>query len=373
MIAMSIIAVSAIIITGRTLVAYADYAPLWKFVAYVLISLAWFAPVIIWNLRSITNMSAGTYGLIVRGGYYMFGLAFIVVSFILLRDIVWGLAYLVSGKQIVSPGNPEALHWANMITLVLAFILSLYAVYSAEKLPRVLHYEYHSERIKQPMKVLFASDLHINRAVSVQKVEKIVRYFNELKPDVVLLGGDIADDNADEISAQIKALKKIKALYGVYYVLGNHETYFDAFRWEAEFASLGWQVLHNSGGQLGSSGVYVAGLPDNRRFGTSVKQALKNSAPDSYRILMSHIPSVVSKIGDEAVDIQVSGHTHGGQIFPFNFMAKAGNAGFVFGEYTVNNIKLLISRGVGYWGPPMRLGAPNDVIMIDLKPQEKKN
>jgi len=91
---------------------------------------------------------------------------------------------------------------------------------------------------------------------------------------------------------------------------------------------------------------------------------------NEYRILLSHTPTIIKKVRAGQVDLQVSGHTHGGQIFPFNLFTKWGNSGFLFGEYKVNGVTLLLSRGVGYWGPPMRILAPSDITLITLKPRQ---
>lgn len=366
-----IVAVSCIVITARTLTAYGDY-PLWvKYGVYVLMAIAWFAPMLIWNLQSRNIFPVSIYAVLAKTGYFLFGFAFILVILIIIRDILWGIGYFASGKRIVSPNDCCGLVWANLITLGIAFALSLYALYSAEKLPKVLHYAYQDARIQRPLRVLTVSDIHINKMFSVAKARCLVQYLNDLQPDVLLLVGDIGDDRVSDVQAQIKELGKLNAPMGIYFTLGNHETYFNAYEWEAEFAGLGWQVLHNSGSAVGDTGLYIAGLPDVGRFPSNIKQSLRQADSGQYRILMSHIPAIVDKIGASGVDIQVSGHTHGGQIFPFNYLAKAANGGYVAGEYKVNNTTLLVSRGVGYWGPSMRLFAPNDVLLITLSPLEQ--
>ena len=363
-----VISISCILITSRTLVAYGDYSTVTKILIYILFTISWFSPIIIWSLQSKGWLPLNVYNLLAKTGYFLFGFAFILVMLILMRDIVWSITYYLSGKQILSPIDNFALKFANCITVFIALCLGVYSVYSAEKLPKVLNYEYSDSRIKEPLKIMMISDIHINKMYSMKKVKKFVKYINDLKPDVLLMVGDIADDKLSDIKNKITELGKLKAPLGIYYVLGNHETYFDAFAWEAEFASLGWRVLHNSGISIEDKGLYIAGLPDNRRFPINIKQSLNQAKDDDFRIMLSHLPEVAHKIAENKVDIQVSGHTHGGQIFPFNFISKSANKGFLAGEYTLGNTKVLVSRGAGYWGPPMRLFAPNDIIMINLKP-----
>ena len=367
-----VVSLSCILITSRTLVAYGDYNSFTKILIYTLFTIAWFSPIAIWSLQSKGLLPLNVYNIFAKTGYFLFGFAFILVMLILLRDIVWGAVYYLSGKQIISPTDSGALKIVNLITLFIALLFSIYSVYSAEKLPKVLNYKYSDSRIQKDMKILMISDTHINKMYSMEKLKKFVKYVNSLKPDVLLMVGDITDDKLSDIKNKVKELGKLEAPLGIYYVLGNHETYFDAFTWEAEFASLGWQVLHNSGVSIKDTGLYIAGLPDNRRFPINIKQALSRANDEEFRIILSHIPDIAHKIAENKVDLQVSGHTHGGQIFPFNFISKSANKGFLAGEYTLGNTKVLVSRGAGYWGPPMRLFAPNDIIMINLMPLEQK-
>ena len=329
--------------------------------------LSWLALPAIWYWQHRNTLPPRLYNFVFHIGYLLFGFAFLLTALLVLRDTLWYAAYIF-GLNVPSPFTDSAVRAANTITLALALLCSLYALYAAQKLPRVLHYEYHDARIKQPLKLLVISDWHINRTISPQKVAERVAVFNNLKPGVILMPGDIADDTPEMMREQLKALKKLRAPRGIYYTIGNHEAYNYAPAWEAAFAALGWRVLHNSGTPVEEIGVYIGGVPDASTFGVSVGQALKAATPEQYRILLSHTPTIVAQIRDGAVDLVVAGHTHGGQIFPFNFLTKFGNNGFVAGEYRLNNTLLLVSRGAGYWGPPLRLFAPSDVMMIELRP-----
>lgn len=371
LIAYFVVAVSCIVISGRTLIAYTDFSIWIKTCVYLLFLYAWFSPILMWNIQAKLNMPVGLYTCLAKFSYFLFGFAFLLTMVLLFRDIIWALVYYLGGKHIVSPTDNTALGCANLITLCLTLLMSFYAVYAAEKLPDIKHYRYADTRIQKDVKIVMASDLHITKMTSVDKVKEQVDYINQLQPDIILLPGDIADDKVEDIKAQIKELKKLKAPLGIYYTTGNHETYFDAFAWEAEFAALGWTVLHNSGVSVPNTGIYIGGVPDIHGFSTNMKQTVRNAADNEYRIVLSHIPTTAKYIGNTKIDILVAGHTHGGQIFPFNILTKYGNDGYVFGEYKLNNTVILVSRGVGYWGPPMRLGAPNDLMVIELYHSEK--
>lgn len=369
LIAYLIIAVSCIAITGRTLIAYSDCAAWIKLLIYAFFIFAWFSPMFVWNIQAKLSMPIWLYVGIAKVCYFIFGFAFLLVMILLLRDFIWMAAYYLGNKSIVSPYEATALKYANMVTLAAVLLLSLYAVYAADKMPRILHYQYTDARIQKPVKILMASDLHITKMTSVEKVKEWVNLFNAQKPDIVVLPGDIGDDRVEDVKRQLNELKKLHAPFGVFYSLGNHETYFDGKSWEAAFASLGWIVLHNSGVSVENTGLYIAGLPDMHAFPINVKQAVRGAKDNEYRLMLSHLPAASKYMHDGTIDLLVSGHTHGGQIFPFNWLTKWGNGGYVFGEYNDGKPTVLVSRGVGYWGPPMRLFAPNDIMLIELKPE----
>ena len=180
-----------------------------------------------------------------------------------------------------------------------------------------------------------------------------------------MLVGDIIDDEPDVLKEKVAELKNIKAK-NVYVSLGNHEYYNAPIKWMIEFTHMGFDVLHNTGAEIGQTGVYLAGIPDANSATVNFKKALYASSDDYYKVLMSHSPRPV-KNEENTFDLQISGHTHGGQIFPFHFLAKEAN-GYLAGMYNLENgNKLYITRGAGYWGPPMRLLAPSDITVFNLK------
>ncbi|MBP5352286.1 MAG: metallophosphoesterase [Alphaproteobacteria bacterium] len=366
MIAYLVIAVSCILITGRTLTSYNETALWLKIGVYLILTYAWFSPMIVWNLQASNTWPTWLYAVFAKFSYFLFGFAFLLVIALIGRDLLWQAAHFIVPQKVISPSNPAALKCANYAVMAIIFICSLYAVYAAEKMPWVLHYGYADARIKRPLKLLVISDLHITKMTSVQKVRRWVEYFNALKADMILMPGDIGDDRPADIKEQISALKKLKAPLGIYYTIGNHESYFNALAWEGEFAALGWQVLHNSGVEAENTGLYIAGVPDSSTMSAHIAQAVQRAKPEDYRILLSHNPTTALNAQKGEVDLQISGHTHGGQIFPFNWLTSWGNKGFVSGQYNLENTTLLVSHGAGYWGPPMRLGAPSDILLISL-------
>ncbi len=362
-----LISLPCILYTGYALTAHIN-CPLWiTIIIYTFLITAWFSMMLIWNLRSNHRLSVNIYRIISNVGYFMLGFAFLLLCGLALRDFLWMSAYLLLPFNIISPFEPAIALTANLWTVGIVIMLSICAVKGALQLPRILHYKFTDKRIKRPLKILAISDWHINKTTSVQRLRKFIQYFNAQKPDAIIMAGDIADDFAQDVSVQLKVLKKLRAPLGIYVSIGNHEVYHDAFLWEAAYGALGWRVLHNSGAVIENSGVYIGGVPSNAGFLPAPEQAMKRAANDDFRILLAHEPTIVHYTSN--VDIQFSGHTHGGQIFPFHFPVKWGNSGFVSGAYNQGKTMLLVSNGAGYWGPPMRLFAPNDVLLIELKPK----
>ena len=365
----TLIALPCIFYTGYTLTAHTG-SPLWLTAGvYTFLIAAWFAMALIWNLRRNSDISARTYTLIAHVGYFMLGFAFLLLSALALRDAVWFGLYLMTPFKVASPFEASVLVPANLWTVAVVAGISICSVLAAAKMPRVMRYRFSDSRIRQPLKMLALSDLHINKTVSPAKVRKFVQYFNKMQADVIVLSGDIADDFVQDIGAQLRELKKLHAPQGIYVVLGNHEVYYNAIQWEATFASLGWQVLHNSGVAVENSGIYIGGVPSHAGFAQNPAQALRQATDDEFRILLAHEPAVARFSDVSAADLQISGHTHGGQIFPFHLPVKWGNAGFVSGAYQLEQTLILVSNGASYWGPPMRLFAPSDVLLLELEPQ----
>ena len=136
-----------------------------------------------------------------------------------------------------------------------------------------------------------------------------------------------------------------------------------------EFAKLKFEVLQNSGEQIENTGVYIAGVPDTSAASANYKNALQN-AGDSYKILLAHAPADFKNLAQNSVDIQFSGHTHGGQMVPFQHIAKKVNNGYLSGLYEKDGAKLFVLKGAGYWGPPMRILAEPDIAVLTLEPQK---
>ncbi len=365
LVAMIIVMLACIAITYKTLAGYSDFSALAKFGILIVIIVAWLSPFLLGFLRYNSLIGASVYAAVAKASYFFMGLAFILIMLILLREVIWYTVYFISRNQALSPDNVALLNRNNLITVILALLIAFYGVYEAHKVPAVKDITINDSRIKENVKMVVASDFHIDTATPTGQIENFVNLINAQNPDYILLVGDIIDDVPERLEKQMELLQKLKAKK-IYLSLGNHEYYNAPSKWLIKFTHMGFEVLHNTGEKIGNTGLFISGIPDAGVSKPNFTKALYFATDDVYKILLSHSPKVIDTLEAGQYDLQLSGHTHGGQIFPFNYVAEIAN-GYLAGEYTVHGDKLYITRGAGYWGPPMRILAPSDITVINFK------
>ncbi|WP_207001758.1 metallophosphoesterase [Trinickia mobilis] len=218
------------------------------------------------------------------------------------------------------------------------------------------------------------SDIHVGPTIKQRYVDAIVDAVNRLKPDLIAVTGDVVDGSVAQLSAHTRPLGRLNARYGAYLVTGNHEYYSGADQWIAEFQRLGLHVLMNEHVVLDHDGarVLIAGVTDYTagHFDPSHRSdpaaALAGAPGDvRVRVLLAHQPRTALAAADAGFTLQLSGHTHGGQFFPWNFFVRLQQP-FTAGLARLNNLWVYTSRGTGYWGPPKRLGAPSEITRLRL-------
>lgn len=350
------------------------------------ILLSWFAPVYVYALMDTKLFSDSAFAWLNNIGFYLFGTAFFLFAVLLIRNVVWFSAYGISklmhspGIERFNPSSPELLNKVNLVTVVLALAISLYAVYEGVKMPAVKEVVIETDKPVKGFTFVQLSDIHIHRGVTEEKIEKLVEKVNALNPDVIFLTGDIGDDEAAHVMPAAEKLGGLKSRYGTYVVMGNHELYRGYKTWEKVFKDLGFKVLYNDGDSLNDSGVFAGGVADASfayvvpSLKADADKAFEKATPEEYKILLAHSPLLERGDKESAgrphpFDLQISGHTHGGQIFPFHFLVKPVNK-YLAGLYPVNGGHLYVSRGTGYWGPPMRLLAPSEITWFKINPEK---
>lgn len=300
--------------------------------------------------------------------YFLFIGAVILFTITLLGD---ALFLLISYTPLLGKIKCICCH-LNQIYLVLALLCTGWALYAGTKVPGIRQVKLTSAKITEPVKIALLSDIHIHRAICPKKVQAIVDKTNALEPDIILLDGDIIDDNTARVAEITALLKGLKAKQGIYFVTGNHEFYAGYQPTVKALSDLGFKFLENNGVSLGN--IYLAGIPDTfsgRAYGkkAALKQAFAAAKDSQYRILMSHTPTDFG--ADNNFDLEVSGHTHGGQIFPFHILTKLHNP-YLSGRYTLpGGAEIYVTNGAGQWGPQMRFLAPSEITVLNLQPKGK--
>ncbi len=221
------------------------------------------------------------------------------------------------------------------------------------------------------------SDVHVGRTIKRRYVEAIVRAVNELQPDLIAVTGDLVDGTVQDLAGHTAPLADLKARHGTFFVTGNHEYYSGERPWIAELERLGFRVLMNEHVVLTHRGVriVVAGVTDfsAHHFDPAQRsdpQAAIAGAPADAgaRVLLAHQPRTAPAAARAGFDLQLSGHTHGGQFWPWMFFVRLQQP-FTAGLHRLGRMWIYISRGTGYWGPPKRFGAPSEITLLELVPR----
>lgn len=222
--------------------------------------------------------------------------------------------------------------------------------------------------------VAVLADLHVDGITRADRIREIVERTNALKPDIVVIAGDFVDGRVSVHGNDLRPLADLKARYGVFGVPGNHEYYSGYEEWMEFLPALGIRMLFNEHALVGEDGtVVVAGVTDPvagimGKEAPNIRKALAGAPEKGVRILAAHQPRLAPEAAANGVDLQVSGHTHGGMIPGIDRLVARFNRGFVSGLYTVGNMKLYVSNGAGIWsGFPIRIGVPSEIVLIRLR------
>ncbi|NJP98320.1 metallophosphoesterase, partial [Nonomuraea sp. FMUSA5-5] len=217
------------------------------------------------------------------------------------------------------------------------------------------------------------SDIHLGPLTGIGHTERIVRMINGLEADVVAIVGDLVDGTVAQLGALARPLKSLESRYGAYFVTGNHE-YFTAEgpgEWIEELKELGVRSLRNERVEIGHQGAVLdlAGVNDvggaASGDGPDFGKALGGRDTGRSTVLLAHQPIQVDEAARHGVDLQLSGHTHGGQIAPFNLVVGLQQP-VVSGLARVGGTQVYVTRGAGFWGPPVRVGAPPEITLLEL-------
>ncbi|MFI5523065.1 metallophosphoesterase [Streptomyces platensis] len=225
------------------------------------------------------------------------------------------------------------------------------------KLPRTAH----------GFRIAVVSDIHLGPILGRAHTRRVVETINRTHPDLVAIVGDLVDGDVTDLAPAAEPLRELRARHGAFFVTGNHEYYSGADQWVDHVRELGIHPLENARTEL--PGFDLAGINDvagqTEHAGPDYDRALGDRDPARAVVLMAHQPVTIHDTVRYGVDLQLSGHTHGGQMWPFTYIAEATNP-TIAGLERYGDTQLYVSRGAGTWGPPVRLGAPPDVTVVEL-------
>jgi uncharacterized protein len=291
---------------------------------------------------------------------------------------IWQVARAFSGQPPEDPERRQAV--ARLVAGAAALTagsLGFWSLRSALGQVQLRRVEVTLGRLPKALsgtRIVQISDVHVGPTIHRAFIATIVRKCNALSPDLLVITGDLVDGSVRDLAEHVAPLADLRAKYGVFFVTGNHEYYSGADAWCAELTRLGVRVLRNERVSIGDDAASfdLAGVDDHsaKRFGgghgEDLPKALEGRDPARELVLLAHQPRTILEAQTHAVGLQLSGHTHGGQIWPWTYLVRLQQpvvAGLArFGESLV-----YVSCGTGYWGPPMRLGAPSEITELTLR------
>lgn len=299
-------------------------------------------------------------------------------------DVCLGLWRLLRGHALVLR---PALRVALLFCAALA--LATFSAAQGVRVPPVKRVDIAVENLPPALdgfRIVQLSDMHVSALFREAWTRDVVHKANALRPDLMVLTGDIIDGSTRARARDVAPLADLRARYGVYVCLGNHEYYAGKKAWVNKFMQLGLRVLENShtsiavggakGGEKDRATLVLGGIADPTgaaRMGeerADIAATFSGSpqpGPATLRLLLSHQPRLAQEAAMHGVGLQLSGHTHGGQLFPASLVVGLFNEGYLAGPYSLQGTQLYVSRGVGLWGGfPIRLGAPSEITEIIL-------
>lgn len=311
--------------------------------------------------------------------YTWLGLMFLLFALLVPADLVRGLTSLI-GRLFDAPADPERRQFmARMFGGVVgtgAIGAGGFGIYSVMRPIAIKPVRVALAGLPGPFAgfvIAQITDVHVGPTIGRAFLEDLVARTNAMQPDLIAITGDLVDGTVEQLGPLLEPLSRLRARHGVYFVTGNHEYFSGAAAWVEHLGTLGVRVLRNERVSIERDGAALdlAGIddPTGGNFlpdhGPDLARAVAGRDPTRLLLLLAHQPRQVDDAADHGVALQLSGHTHGGQIFPFNLLVPLQQP-YVAGLHRHRNTAIYVSRGTGYWGPPMRVGAPAELTRIEL-------
>ncbi len=347
--------------------------------SFVILLMGIMFPVIIFTSRAFPNIH---YRPVLWIAYFWLGIIMLLVFSFLAIDIVKILIWVMSKSGLINSSgySSERRKFIAGITSFSASAVVLGAAgygvgkyLSKAKIKRLMINLSGLGSQFKGFKIIQISDLHIGQLMTKENLAQIVEQVNGTGPDIVAITGDLVDGNTSILVDDISPLRKLKTRYGVYFVTGNHEYYSGVDEWIEELKKMNIIVLQNERVKIkiDDDYFYLAGVPDKQgaRFSKEhtpdYDKTLTGTDRSKPLVLLAHQPVQVKQASKYKVDLMLSGHTHGGQIWPFHLLVYLQQP-YLKGLYKVGKTNLYVNQGTGCWGPPIRIGSENEITEIVL-------
>jgi predicted MPP superfamily phosphohydrolase len=291
---------------------------------------------------------------------------------------VWSVLGQVLAAVLWGVGAPARYRIATVVVALVALVLLLWGYTEAMRVPRIRRVEVVLPGLGPALdglRLVLITDTHYGPIDRARWSRRVTEAVNALDPDVVAHTGDIADGEVAQRREQAAPLADVRAALARVYVTGNHEYFSGAQRWVEHMASLGWEALHNRHVMVtrGGDSLVIAGVDDRTAAGSGVpghhtdhEAALAGADPGLPILLLAHQPAQVTGAVAHGVDLQISGHTHGGQMWPFHYLVRLDQPVLQGLTRHSDRTQLYTSRGTGFWGPPFRVFAPSEITLLTL-------
>ena len=379
---------------GWRLIHTASLQSPWNSVAWSVLVVLYILPVALFGM-AISRVEHAAVDAVAWAGYTALGFIVFVITLLLARDIgllAWkGGAYVLSlfenvgrasteGNGITAGRREFLMQMSDAGIVAGATVMTMVGMYEARREPGIVNVDIPIQNLPwafDGFRIVQLTDIHAGLTVRRSFVETAVRLTNSLKPDLIAFTGDLVDGSIDHLRDDVEPMSDLAAPHGVYFVTGNHEYYSGAEAWVEEVRRMGMTVLLNEHRIIEKDGqtIVLAGVTDisAKNFvpshASNPRASLQGAKEGDTRILLAHQPKSIYQATEAGFDLMLSGHTHGGQFFPWNYMVALDQP-YVAGLFKHDKTFVYVSKGTGYWGPPVRLGARSEITVITLRAKE---
>ena len=381
-----VLILTAVLLAAYTYISLRITAEVWVRLLIALPFIAvWLVPIVFWNYRSGDDEDGSAFSRIGRYvGYVCMGWLSFLLVLTIARDVIL-FAALPFGPDSLPLLRGETGGTVVFLASLSAFIYGWICAMTGPSVRNVTINFADLPPALVGLKIAQISDLHVGPTISERYVRRVVKITNGLNADFVALTGDIADGPIAAFEPNAAPLNELQPAGKIFFILGNHEYYAGVTEWTAYFRKIGMRPLLNQYAVVthGGAKVMVAGVldpagahgrgRDGETDGPDAELAKRNGetpetpqGPCDFHVLLAHNPKLTPLGAAAGFDLQLSGHTHAGQFFPWNFVAKAVHAPHFAGLSRDGKMQIYVSAGTGSWGPPIRLGTVAEVTLITL-------